>query len=79
MLLAKRGAHAAQAIRVGHEAVAEQCRAIEEWAAAVGQQKRTDFSTPGRDLDSQLQVCSYILHQLKYRHTLYLPCKTGTS
>ena len=45
---------------MGHEAVVEQCRAIEEWAAAVGQQKRADFSAPNRDLDSQIQVSSQI-------------------
>lgn len=45
-----------QAIRVGHEAVAQQCTAIEEWAAAVGRQKRTDFTAASRDLDSQIEV-----------------------
>lgn len=45
---------------MGHEAVVEQCRAIEEWAAAVGQQKRADFSAPNRDLDSQIQVSSHV-------------------
>ena len=59
-LLADWIADASKAIRVGHEAVVEQCRAIEEWAAAVGQQKRADFSAPNRDLDSQIQVSSHI-------------------
>ncbi len=45
-----------QAIRVGHEAIVEQCVAIEEWAAAHGKAKRTDFEAPSRALDSRLQV-----------------------
>lgn len=45
-----------EAIRVGHEAVAQQCTAIETWAAAVGRQKRDDFAAPAQDLDSQIEA-----------------------
>ncbi len=51
------GANFVQAIRVGHQAIAEQCAAIQGWAAAHGKEKRTDFEAPSRDLDSHLQVC----------------------
>ena len=41
---------------MGHQAVAQQCAAIQGWAAAHGKEKRTDFEAPSRDLDSHLQV-----------------------
>lgn len=44
-----------EAIRVGHEAIAEQCVAIEAWAARCGKQKRTDFEAPDHALDDRVE------------------------
>jgi len=43
-----------EAIKLGHNNIAMQCKAISEWAARVGKEKRSDFAAPSTVLDDFL-------------------------
>lgn len=43
-----------QAVEVGSEAIAAMCSQMEEWAAAVGQPKRSDLMLPPSGLEDQV-------------------------
>lgn len=65
-----------QAVKVGAEAIADLCRAIDGWAKQVGKEKRTDLLPTNDELDAQIEVCcaSKRIPYLKVKQWVHLLC-----